>query len=196
LLLLDLDDTLVDRAGAYRRWATSFAARHGRERDADWLVESDDGGNAPREQLAGLIRARFGLADVSSDALVDELRRGLVENMRLDRHVPPALDRARAAGWVLQVVTNGTLDQQECKLRRTGLDLLVDGWIVSGAVGLKSPIPGSSSSRHTRRAALSRARGSWGTAPTATSPGPSHAVSGRRGYTAAVPGIGLVSAPL
>src|SRR6266576_1316820 len=54
LLLLDLDDTLVDRADAYRRWAASFAARHGDEREADWLVEADDGGYAPREQLAGI----------------------------------------------------------------------------------------------------------------------------------------------
>ena len=73
------------------------------------------------------------------NTIVDELRQGPVERMRLDPGVQRALEQARAAGWVLQVVTNGTIEQQERKLHGTGLDLLVDGWVVSEAVGLRKP---------------------------------------------------------
>jgi hypothetical protein len=72
LLLVDLDSTLVDRAGAFARWAREFASARG--------------GSA---------------AD------------------------------ARAAGWVPFVATNGTVEQQERKLRLTCLEREVAGWVIS-----------------------------------------------------------------
>ncbi len=39
------------------------------------------------------------------------------------------------------VVTNGTVAQQERKLRHTGLDREVAGWVVSEGVGLRKPDP-------------------------------------------------------
>ncbi len=56
-----------------------------------------------------------------------------------DRH---ALVDLRAAGWTLGIVTNGMADNQEGKIRRTGLDALVDGWVVSDSVGVRKPHPG------------------------------------------------------
>jgi putative hydrolase of the HAD superfamily len=38
-------------------------------------------------------------------------------------------------------VTNGTVAQQERKLRHTGLDLEVAGWVVSEGAGLRKPDP-------------------------------------------------------
>jgi putative hydrolase of the HAD superfamily len=39
------------------------------------------------------------------------------------------------------IVTNGRVAQQEAKIRRTGLDRLTHGWIISEAVGHKKPAP-------------------------------------------------------
>ena len=44
LLLCDLDDTILDRAGAFVLWAETFAGMWRPEADAHgWLVEQDQG---------------------------------------------------------------------------------------------------------------------------------------------------------
>ena len=65
----------------------------------------------------------------------------MVANLELDPQVPTALDRARAAGWTPVVVTNGTVRQQERKLRHTGLGGHVAGWVISEGAGVRKPDP-------------------------------------------------------
>jgi putative hydrolase of the HAD superfamily len=143
LLLVDLDNTLIDRAGAVDRWAQEFAAaRGGNAGDAAWLVTADRDGLEPRERFAGMIAERFGLDAQDEGAMLAELRGGLVRQLVPDDAVTRALRRARAAGWVPFVVTNGTVDQQERKLRHTGLDREVAGWVVSEGAGIRKPDPG------------------------------------------------------
>ncbi|MGW7253670.1 HAD family hydrolase [Streptomyces sp. NPDC054834] len=57
--------------------------------------------------------------------------------------MPPreAVERARAGGWTCVIVTNGRTGQQEAKIRHTGLDRLVQGWVISEGVGHKKPEP-------------------------------------------------------
>ena len=142
LLLIDLDDTLIDRAGAFRRWAREFAALHGDgERDAAWLEAADRDGLESRERLAAAIGERFGLSQRDQDGLVAELRDGLVRRISHDQAVSAALRDARAAGWTPFVVTNGAVAQQERKLRHTGLDTEVAGWVISAGAGVRKPDP-------------------------------------------------------
>ena len=142
LLLVDLDNTLIDRAGAFSRWASAFVSeRGGGPRDAAWLVEADRDGLEPRERLAGKISGRFGLDGRTEARLAAELRGGLVRQIVPDDAVTGALRAARAAGWVPFVVTNGTVEQQERKLRHTGLDREVAGWVISEGAGLRKPDP-------------------------------------------------------
>jgi putative hydrolase of the HAD superfamily len=142
LLLLDLDNTLIDRAGAVGRWARKFAAAHGRDAaDAEWLVAADRDGLEPRDRFAGMIAERFGLGAQDEVAIVAELRGGLVSELAADDAVTRALRRAWAAGWTPFVVTNGTVAQQERKLRHTGLDREVAGWVISEGAGLRKPDP-------------------------------------------------------
>ena len=142
LLLVDLDNTLIDRAGAVDRWAREFAAAHGRgPADAAWLVAAARDGLEPRERFAGVIAERFGLDGQDEGAILAELRGGLVRELVPDDAVTRALRDARGAGWVPFVVTNGTVAQQERKLRHTGLDREVAGWVVSEGVGLRKPDP-------------------------------------------------------
>jgi putative hydrolase of the HAD superfamily len=125
LLLIDLDNTLIDRSGALRRWAGQWAPAHGGgQADVDWLIATDNDGYEPRERFAGRIAERF---DRPADEVLGELRAGMVDQLELDPEVARALGEAVAAGWSPVVVTNGSVRQQEAKLRRTGLDRLVTG---------------------------------------------------------------------
>jgi len=142
LLLTDLDNTLLDRASAYRRWARELVARHGGgEADEQWLEEADKDGLESRERLAAMIAERFRLTQPGQDALVTVLRGGLVEQIIPDPTVTVALRDARAAGWTPFVVTNGTVAQQERKLRHTGLADEVAGWVISEGAGVRKPDP-------------------------------------------------------
>jgi putative hydrolase of the HAD superfamily len=73
--------------------------------------------------------------------LLAELRHGLVRQTVPDAAIALALRNARAAGWVPFVVTNGTVEQQERKLRHTGLEREVAGWVISEGAGLRKPDP-------------------------------------------------------
>ncbi|TDE00660.1 HAD family hydrolase [Jiangella asiatica] len=141
-LFLDLDDTLIDRASAFRGWAEELVRDHRLSgEDLDWLITVDREGYEPRERVAAAILERFGLTGWSVDDLAADLRHAVVERLVLAAEVPRALAAARDAGWVPVVVTNGALVQQERKLRRTGLDRLVAGWVVSEAAGCAKPDP-------------------------------------------------------
>jgi putative hydrolase of the HAD superfamily len=142
LLLVDLDNTLIDRAGAFARWAREFtSATGGSAADAAWLVAADRDGLESRERLAAMIGERFGLDNRTVAGLAVELRGGLVRQIVPDDTVTGALREARAAGWVPFVVTNGTVPQQERKLRHTGLDREVAGWVISEGAGIRKPDP-------------------------------------------------------
>ncbi|MFF6916861.1 HAD-IA family hydrolase [Streptomyces sp. NPDC012466] len=141
LLLLDLDNTLVDRDAAFRAAVVDFLAVHALPaHDAEWLMTVDAGGYTPRAEVARAVRARYG-EKVPGPAVRSLLDRGAADRVVLSGPVRSALVRAATAGWTLVIVTNGRTAQQEAKIRGTGLDTLADGWVVSEAVGHKKPAP-------------------------------------------------------
>ena len=122
LLLFDLDNTLLDRAGPFRVWAQRFLDGIGApDGDIDWLLSIDADGLTDRWDVADAIRARYELRIPSID-LVEELHDGVAEHIRLDPLVACALRIADDAGWRPVVVSNGGLRQQDSIIRRTGLD--------------------------------------------------------------------------
>ncbi|WP_217209656.1 HAD family hydrolase [Streptomyces sp. AC550_RSS872] len=141
LLLLDLDNTLVDRDAAFRDAAAGFLAGHGLPAsDLGWVTATDAGGYTPRRRLAAAMAARYGSA-VPDTAIRSLLDTGGADRVVLAHSSRRALERAEAAGWTCVIVTNGRVAQQEAKIRNTGLDRLVQGWAVSEAVGRKKPEP-------------------------------------------------------
>src|SRR5258705_8181954 len=122
MLLLSLDDTLLDRAGAFRAWANDFLGRVGApDYDLDWLLSVDADGMGSTWDVAEGLRERYGLR-MSAIDLVAEVRAAIMGRMRLDPLTACALAIAEDGGWVPVVVTNGEARQQEEKLRKTGLD--------------------------------------------------------------------------
>ncbi|MFR9779460.1 HAD family hydrolase [Micromonospora sp. MS34] len=141
LLLLDLDNTLLDRERPFRAWGERFLAGIGAPPDdIDWLLSVDADGLTDRWDVADAVRQRYELSIPSID-LVEELHDGVVTNTRLDPLVACALRIADDAGWVPVVVTNGVVRQQETKIRRTGLDRYVADWVISEEAGVSKPNP-------------------------------------------------------
>lgn len=141
LLMIDLDNTLVDRDAAFREAASAFLAGHALpEADLDRLVALDASGCTPRREVARAMAERYG-ETVPECAVRDLLDHGVAGHVTLPETTRRALDEAAADGWTCVIVTNGRVAQQETKIRNTGLDRLVHGWVVSEAVGHKKPAP-------------------------------------------------------
>lgn len=121
LLLVDMDDTLVDRAATVHRW---MERRLGR---------------GPHPRLARLIRRlhlhRFGTR------LISLHERGDVRSYVLEEGVEDALARVRRAGWSIAVITNGNARTQPAKIASARIEPLVDGVVISGHEAFAKPDP-------------------------------------------------------
>ena len=140
LALFDLDNTLFDRARAFRAWAGSFVE----ERELDdgalaYLLELDRDGHAPRREVFGPLCKRYGLEPW--EAIEREYRVTYPDFFQPDPAVQDGLGRLRGAGWMVVIVTNGPPNQID-KIERCGLDAAVDGWCISDVVGSAKPDAG------------------------------------------------------
>lgn len=139
LVMIDLDNTLVDRAGAVRAWADEFVAEHGLADDAlARIVELDADGYSDRRRVFGALRTSFGLTP-SVDELLAAYRSRVVELTEPADGATACLASMRARGWSVVIVTNGSSGQQHAKVDSTGLRDLVDAVVVSGDHGIEKP---------------------------------------------------------
>ena len=137
--LFDLDNTLFDRSGTYRRWAVRFVAATGLDaREVEWFCREDQDGFADRSAVWEAAKARFGLAAPVGDLLA-AYRTGFLDCCEPDGAVHDALSALREAGWRIGVVTNGSMPQQADKAERLGLSPLVDALCVSEELGVEKP---------------------------------------------------------
>ncbi len=139
--LFDLDDTLVDRDAAFARWAAAFVAdRHLDPAAVAAICAADRHGYAPRAAMFGQLRADLGLDEPVED-LVAAYYPAYLSHFAPEPPVGAALGRLRDAGWRVVVLTNGPAAVQGEKVRRAGLEGLVDAVCASGAVGVAKPDP-------------------------------------------------------
>lgn len=140
LVMVDLDDTLTDRRGAFAGWAVDFLARHGSSPDrvAD-LVRIDRRGRCPRPQFFSQLTD---LLDVEFDAAAElAAYRSATAAPAPFRGTAQALGEVRASGGTIVVVSNGVGLIQRAKLANSGLEGLVDGIVISDEVGVAKPDP-------------------------------------------------------
>ncbi len=138
LVAFDLDNTLIDRDGAFRAWAGWWVEKEGLGADAlAWLLAEDEGGFKPREELFAGLKA-FGV-ERSVRELVDEYDREHPLFTSVEPEVLEGIARLREAGWRVAVITNGTVVQQQLKLDHTGIGTAVDYTCISEAAGVRKP---------------------------------------------------------
>jgi putative hydrolase of the HAD superfamily len=141
LLMIDLDNTLLDRDAAFRAAAGAFLAEHALPAtDLARLTTLDASGYTPRREVARAMIERYG-DGVPAAAVHSLLDGGAADRVTLPDTTRDALRAAVSAGWTCVIVSNGRVVQQERKILRTGLDRLVHGWVISEAVGHKKPAP-------------------------------------------------------
>ncbi|MDX3230750.1 HAD family hydrolase [Streptomyces sp. ME19-01-6] len=141
LLMLDLDNTLVDRDAAFSDAVAAFLTKHGLPAtDLTWVMTVDAGGYTARHDVAAAMTDRYEDAVPATEihALLDH---GAADRVVLTDASREAVDKAQVDGWTCVIVTNGRTAQQEAKIRRMGLDRLVQGWVISEEVGRKKPEP-------------------------------------------------------
>lgn len=139
IAVFDLDNTLIDRADLFRRWAAHFVAQHRLDAaDLEWLEEQDGDGLVPKDQFFDTVRKQYGIATPVA-TMVEAYYRDYPE------FTPPPSQRAVYAlhalkdeGWRVAVVTNGP-PFQERVLDASGLRSIVDAALVSATVGVRKP---------------------------------------------------------
>lgn len=139
-LLLDLDDTLVDHRGAAERGLRTWLGGLGLAETTSelethverWFVlenrhyeRAQRGELTHTEQRRARIRAFLPGWDLADDALADDVFAGFLgcyqAAWRAFGDAAAAIERALAAGLAVGILTNGQIDIQTTKLRRTGL---------------------------------------------------------------------------
>lgn len=137
-VLFDLDNTLIDRQLVFKEWACSFAAtRRLGAHAVEVLCDADADGFATREVVFEVARDQLHIED-PVDVLIAQYRAEYMNLFRPDPAVVGALQRLRADGFRIGIVTNGPSTQIE-KVQRAGLSTVVDGVCISEEFGVEKP---------------------------------------------------------
>jgi HAD superfamily hydrolase (TIGR01549 family) len=140
LVLLDLDGTLVDQASAARAWPAEFVETWALPAEEMEPIARTLTARTPKDRVFAELVGRLSLS-ATADSIWRAYRQRMPELVTCDADDLNALDELREAGWALAIVTNGMADNQEGKIRRLGLDRLVDDWVISSDVGVRKPDP-------------------------------------------------------
>ncbi|MET9956299.1 HAD family hydrolase [Streptomyces sp. NPDC006339] len=137
IALFDLDNTLIDRQWALQEWAAGFCRDRGLDGGAEQhLVD------ALRERAYPRTFERL-RQELALQEPADRLWAGYVDGIAASVTANPGavdgLERLRAAGWRLGILTNGASDIQRAKIRAAGLADLVDAVVVSEEIGAWKP---------------------------------------------------------
>lgn len=138
IALLDLDDTLTDRAAAFAAWAREFSAAH--SIPEQWLHEADAAHSGRRRDFFALAKATYGLPGTVEEHY-DAFRRRTPQLVPYRPAVNAAVQALASHGWQLAVVTNGDHDAQHAKLAAARLTDLLPTVVVSSDHGVRKPDP-------------------------------------------------------
>ena len=147
-VLFDLDNTLIDRTGAFR----SFCVELYRSKDAirqvstedeavSFMVELDQDGMCDRYKLFEQVILKWPGSFEDEEEAVETYMSRYPSLALLEPSTLRLLDDLRSRGVPMGVVTNGGSEMQWAKVRSTGLADLVDAVVVSGDLGIHKPDP-------------------------------------------------------
>ncbi|MFJ2781562.1 HAD-IA family hydrolase [Kitasatospora sp. NPDC087315] len=137
LLMVDFDDTLIDRLSAVSAWVSGYCSGHGlapevKERMLDAMCIRTD--LSTFESL----RSELGLLESAAE-LWARYEPELAASVKPFPGVVEALTAVRDAGHQVVVVTNGGAQIQHAKLRASGISDVVDAVCISEEIGVRKP---------------------------------------------------------
>jgi HAD superfamily hydrolase (TIGR01549 family) len=132
VLLLDLDNTLVDRDAAMVAWLTTLVPAG----DVARLLELDRGGYGPKREVLGAI------SEAAELPPAEVMRRFTYDFPTFIRLRPDADTLLSAWGAPTVLVTNGPSALQRGKIAAARLETRLAAIVVSGEVGVDKPAPG------------------------------------------------------
>lgn len=146
-VLFDLDNTLIDRSAAHRRYCENFADRFlpdwplsDRQSAIRQMVEHDQMGYTPRPDYFQWLSRLFGGGRFSAEQLWQDYQD------RLPRYIPKnqaicGLVSRLAECYSIAIVTNGSQRNQRRKLKQAGLHRVCARVVISGEAGFEKPHP-------------------------------------------------------
>ncbi|WP_426751217.1 HAD family hydrolase [Myxococcus sp. Y35] len=146
-VFFDLDDTLIDRAGAFDRYVEDLFLRHpqafsmvGRARALEVLRGLDGRGSGDRDAFCRDVVAAFPALPLSAEALWADMSSRLPTFTRPDEGTGAMVAALRRRAPVV-VVSNGSGRVQRAKLAHAGLTAHLPEVFLSGEVGAPKPDP-------------------------------------------------------
>lgn len=146
-VFFDLDDTLIDRAGAFERYVADLIVRHpaafpASRRDADVaeLHALDRRGSTDRATFCRRVTATFPALGLTPEALWEDMSSRLPMLVEHDPWVWGLVERF-SRRQPLAVVSNGSGRVQRAKLHQAGLTGRLTDVFISGEVGAEKPDP-------------------------------------------------------
>lgn len=146
-VLFDFDDTLQDREAAYRSYCAAFLAEffstlseEEKARRIDEMESHIEGGYRKREDYFPEMIALWGWAEHPPlDFLCRHFNEHYGEHVALFPDAIPTIERLKAQGYLLGIVSNGPSVLQNKKLDTAGIRGLFDVVAVSGDYGIHKP---------------------------------------------------------
>jgi HAD superfamily hydrolase (TIGR01662 family) len=145
-MLFDLDDTLVDRRGAFNDWARTSAVRwlqpavseETTAETTEYLVLLDNEGFTTRIDFFSELKQRYKNITESPEDLVISYYREMLKHMRLLNGADTLLATLRRIGVPFGIVTNGVAHQMD-KAVVTGLTTQASCILISADIGVRKP---------------------------------------------------------
>ncbi|MFJ7912615.1 HAD family hydrolase [Kitasatospora sp. NPDC096204] len=137
LVLVDFDDTLIDRLAAVTAWVTRYCVGHGLGPGVEQRMLDAMRIRADLDVIEGLC-AKLGLPE-SAGELWSRYEPELAAAVTPFPGVFEALAAVREAGHQVVVVTNGGAQIQHAKLAASGIAGVVDAVCISEEVGARKP---------------------------------------------------------
>jgi len=142
-ILFDLDETLLDRATTIDAFLYAQYQRYDLHPGCFALYRQrfhalDQQGYADKDQVFATLLTEFAIP-ATVQQLVADFRQGAWQQCHLFTDVRAVLSELRARGYQLGIITNGSVESQQAKLRATGLAAMVDVVLISAQEGIKKP---------------------------------------------------------
>ena len=143
--LFDLDDTLLDRSGSLRDFATwqaegmLSASVKNKQHFADRFITLDQNGMVWKDQVYKSLIDEFDLVDWTVDELLTVYVLTFCAFCKPRDGALNAIEEFHRNGFKIGLVTNGKTPFQERNFKALGFSELFDCVVVSEAVGLRKP---------------------------------------------------------